>query len=93
MWNSVTVPRFQALTTWERGNFAILKPHRGLRLWLLVDSPQIRTSSFGQTRATAYQPPNPVNLPELTAHDEILPRVAAGEARAMDLRKSQLGGK
>ena len=91
MWNSVTVPRFQALTAWERGNFAIFKPHRGLRLWLLVKSPQIRISNFGQTHATAYHPPHPVNLPELTAPDEILPRVAAGEARAMDLCISRYG--
>ena len=91
MWNCVTAPRFQAFTAWERGIFTILNPHRGLRLSLLVDSPQIGTSSFGQTRFAAYHPPQLVNPPDLTAPDEILPRVAAGESRAMNLCITRYG--
>ena len=92
MWKTITNPRCQATQAWERGIFPFSAAHRSWRLSLLSKSPRIRTRSFGQIREADYAPPLTVNRPELTAHDEILPRVAAGEARAMNLCITQYGG-
>ncbi len=92
MRNLVINPRFQAIHAWRRGIGCGLPPHFSIGLSLLVKSPRVRTSSFGQTRYSAYDAPRPVNPPELTAPEKILSRVAAGEARAMNLCITQYGG-
>ena len=92
MWNSVTAPRSQVLFAWERGISSFRKPNHGMRLSLFVKSSRIRRSRFGQTRFALYVRPRTVNSPELIAQNLILPRVAAGESRAMNLCITQYGG-
>lgn len=100
MWKPVTTPRFQAPDAWGRGIFPFSQPaghpagrgYHCLSLTLLVKSPRVRTSIFGQIKEADYVRPLTVTPPELTAHDSILPRVAAGEARAMNLCITQYGG-
>ncbi|MES2922341.1 MAG: sigma-70 family RNA polymerase sigma factor [Verrucomicrobiota bacterium] len=89
-------PRSHAISAWERGIFPVRNPAvkepRGLGLTLLVGSPLARTTILGQSRGATYDLPSTVNPPDLTLHEQILPRVAAGEARAMNLCITQYGG-
>ena len=82
MWTSVTNPRFHADAAWERGGFLF-----DIRCWKIG-----WRNILGQNRLRAYGPPAQVKMPELTAPEPILPRVAAGEARAMNLCITRSGG-
>ena len=89
-------PRSHALSAWERGISPVRDPAdkepRGLGLTLLVGSPLTRTSILGQSQSATYDPRSTVNPPDLTIHEQILPRVAAGEARAMNLCITRYSG-
>ncbi len=93
MWSSVTIPRSQTHSVRDRGIIGIPpRFRRSLGLKLLASSPAIRTNNFGQTRHAAYDPRTTVKPPDLSAPANILPRIAAGEARAMNLCITQYGG-
>jgi RNA polymerase sigma-70 factor (ECF subfamily) len=49
-------------------------------------------SKFGQTAEGVYVPPQPLNPPTLATDENILPQVAAGDSRAMDLCITRFGG-
>jgi RNA polymerase sigma-70 factor (ECF subfamily) len=48
--------------------------------------------SFGQTGEAAYGPPQPVSTTDSTTQNSILPRLAAGESRAMNECIDRFGG-
>jgi hypothetical protein len=49
-------------------------------------------SKFGQTAEDVYAPPGPLSASSLATDEDILPRVAAGDSRAMDLCVTRFGG-
>ena len=57
-----------------------------------MESSQIGRSRFEQARFALYDRLRTVTSPELIAQNLILPRVAAGESRAMNLCITQYGG-
>ncbi len=78
----VTVPRFQALFAWERGIFFVAS----------ADWPAAFSTILGQRGDVPYHPGLTVNPPDLTTPSLILPRIADGEAGAMNLCIDRYGG-
>ena len=82
MTQTVTIPRFPAFFAWERGFFSSVQ----------ADSAGVSLTNRGQSDAFPYRPGRTVNPPELITPSQILPRIADGEAGAMDLCIARYGG-
>lgn len=85
MTQNVTVPRCQALFVWERGIY--FAAFAALADWAAA----FRTI-LGQRGDVPYHADLTVNPPDLTTPSQILPRIADGEAGAMDLCIARYGG-
>lgn len=100
MWRDTTFPRSPAASARERGHS--LESNAIRSSWIArraADAMNAQTTSqedesriFGQRFSPAYGAPHPVNPQASTTQEPILPRIAAGEPRAMNDCITRHGG-